>query len=233
MGSLGTLLEIVPQRQNAIMAGATTLPLITVVADLVMGARVTVEPVQVQAQMLAANVVDALADPAVMAGILVGSFSGIVLLDSSCTHYFTSYEHVSKMGADVLDVGCPLIVNAPLGVVITTGLYVKIIQVVIQLALVVHFYWFWMIEFYVIFGMDWISKNKVMIDCHKKKVHFKKGRNCFAFQGGGRDLSYGFMVLSWMVDMADSTHASHTYLFGPCVCFGGVRVILWVVLGII
>ena len=46
-------------------------------------------------------------------------------------------------------------------------------------------------EFDAIFGMDWMTRHRALIDCQKKKVQLRLRRNVrVAFQGRGRDKGY-------------------------------------------
>ena len=69
------------------------------------------------------------------------------------------------------DIEFDLRVSTPVGVVLTTGVGVRVVVVAFpQRTLPTDFVVMPMMEFDPIFGMDWMTRYRALIDCRKKKV---------------------------------------------------------------
>ena len=90
---------------------------------------------------------------------------------------------------EVVDLGFDLRVSTPIGVVLTTGLRVRDVTVEIQQRILPSDFVVLPIrEFNAIFGMDWMTRHRALIDCRRKKVQLRLKRKVrVAFQGRGRD----------------------------------------------
>jgi hypothetical protein len=108
-----------------------------------------------------------------------------VLFDSGATHLFISSTFVKlyKLSTEPLDQN--ICVAIPVGDAVTCRKCVDRCPIVIEgRTLLVKLVVFSMMGFDVILGMDWPSKYKANIDCHKKKVTFRlQGIDEFKFCG--------------------------------------------------
>ena len=147
-----------------------------------------------QGQMFAATVAQALGDSAVVAGtVLVGSINATVLFDSGCTHTFVTPRFAKSLALPIVDLGFTLEVTTPSGQVNASGQVIRNVNVQVQHNLLsANLILFSMNEFDIIFGMDWMSKNKAIIDTWKKKVYFRVGKKRCVFQGVGRAIASKF-----------------------------------------
>ena len=122
---------------------------------------------------------------AVIGTLLVDKLKATVLFDSSATHSFISPYFAKTLSRDRVIIKDPLAIGIPIGRTIEVK-YVFLAYVVeidskmyptdlIELDV---------LDFDVILGMDWLSKNYASIDCHDKCVRFKSKENIeFVFQG--------------------------------------------------
>lgn len=77
----------------------------------------------------------------------------------------------------VEDLGHNLVVSTLAGATVTTGVCVRGLTIVMhQQVLPTDFVAILMREFSAIFGMDWIMRYRVLIDCQKMKVQFHLSR---------------------------------------------------------
>ena len=108
----------------------------------------------------------------------IHSTPAIVLFDSGSTHTFLAQAFVDRVGLEVVDLGFDLRVSTPAGVVLTTGVGVRDVTVEIQQHILPSdFVVLPMREFNAIFGMDWMTRHKALIDCRRKKVQLRlKGK---------------------------------------------------------
>ena len=96
-------------------------------------------------------------------------------------------------------------VTTPAGEVSTSGRMVWGVSVQIQQDLfIADLFLFDMTEFDIIFGMDWMSRHRGMIDTYKKKIYFRlRGRRRCSFQGTSRDrgsLLVGYQHIQRYID---------------------------------
>lgn len=127
--------------------------------------------------MYAEKVTEALDDTAIVTGMLyIGCVPTQVLFDSGCTHSFISYTHRQDWRSD--GELRTFVSVTPAGRVITIGECVLNITVKIQQQkLVVHLTLFRMMEFNMIFVMNWMSTQGALIDFQRMIVTFRHRRH--------------------------------------------------------
>jgi hypothetical protein len=109
--------------------------------------------------------------PHVVIGIFfINDTSAVVLFDSGASHSFISATYVERHNLPIALLRCQMIVSSPGGVMPARQLCpkvdVKIRGVDFDTNLIV-------LEskgIYIILGVDWLSKYKVLIDCTKKSI---------------------------------------------------------------
>ncbi|XP_074266528.1 uncharacterized protein LOC141589803 [Silene latifolia] len=104
---------------------------------------------------------------------LTNSKPSYVLFDSGETHSFISSDHVKVLG--LVD---PVVikdeVTIPSGELITcTNAYKNVNILIGEVLFSMDLIEFPLGGFEIIFGMDWLSRNRAFIDCHQKKVSLK------------------------------------------------------------
>jgi hypothetical protein len=103
--------------------------------------------------------------PNVILGIfLVNLTIAIVLFDSGASHSFISAAYVEKHNIPVAMLKCRMIVSSPGGDMPKGEIFYKGVEVIANLIVLDSK------GIDVILGMDWMSKQKVLIDCAKKSV---------------------------------------------------------------
>ena len=96
-----------------------------------------------------------------------------MLFDSGATHSFVSNECVGRLGLDMRELECELIVATPTsGEVSTTSVYVGCPMEVAGHRFKLNFICLPMEGLDVILGMDWLSSNHVVIDCGQRRIVF-------------------------------------------------------------
>jgi hypothetical protein len=104
---------------------------------------------------------------------LFGSIA-CVLFDSGATHSFISSSYVKLCRLSTESLEQNICVATPTGDAITCRKYVGNCPIEIEgRVLLAKLAVFGMLGFDVILGMDWLSKYKANIDCHKKEVTFR------------------------------------------------------------
>ena len=139
-------------------------------------------------RVYAATTDEAVQDAAVIIGTLtIHSTPTLVLFDSGSTHTLIATTFAARVGMTVEDLDYDLTVLTPTRVVLTTAVCVRDVSVVIQRRiLLTDFTVLPMREFDAIFGMDWMTCHRALIDCQMKKVQLHLRRNVqMAFQGRG------------------------------------------------
>ena len=144
---------------------------------------------ELSGRVYSATAVKAVQDPRVITGtITIQSAPATMLFDSGSTHTFLARAFVDRNGMTVLDLGHDLVVSTPFGATLTTGVCVRGVPIVIQWhTLLTDFVVLPIREFDAIFGMDWTTRYRSLIDYGKKKVTFHPScRSSVTFQGRGR-----------------------------------------------
>lgn len=78
---------------------------------------------------------------------------------------------IDRIGLSINDLEHNLVVSTPTSATLTIGLCVSGITVVIQCRMLsMDFVVLSMGEVYAIFGMEWMTRHRALIDCLKKKV---------------------------------------------------------------
>ena len=128
--------------------------------------------------MYATTADEAVEDAAVITGTLpIHSIPAIVLFYSGSTQTFLAQVFVDRVGLEVIDLGFDLRVSTPAGVVLTIGVGVRDVTIEIQPRILPSdFVVLPMQEFDAIFGMDWMTRHRALIDCRRKKVQLRLKR---------------------------------------------------------
>jgi hypothetical protein len=109
--------------------------------------------------------------PDVVIGMfLVNDTSVVVLFDSGASHSFISAAYVGKHNLPLALLRCQMIVSSPGGDMPTKQLYPKVNLKIRGVDFVTNLIVLESKGIDVIFGMDWLSKYKVLIDSAKKSI---------------------------------------------------------------
>ncbi|XP_058202637.1 uncharacterized protein LOC131317072 [Rhododendron vialii] len=131
-------------------------------------------------------------DPAVIQGTLT-LFTTCVqaLFDSGASHSFISATCVSTLGLETEPLKTTMHVTSPLGGNIPVVLICKGCELeVSNLRLTCDLRVIEMTDFDVIFGMDWLTTHRAVIDCHRKMVTaYSPEGTCLKFKGDRQDPS--------------------------------------------
>jgi len=96
-----------------------------------------------------------------------------VLYDYGATHSFVSDACVKKLCLPMCEIQCELVVSTPVsGLVRTSSLCARYPVEVEGRRYKVNLICLPLQELEVIFGMNWLSANHILIDCRKKKLLF-------------------------------------------------------------
>jgi hypothetical protein len=110
--------------------------------------------------------------PDVVIGIfLVNNTSAVVLFDSRASHSFISVVYVRRHNLPLSLLRCQMIVSSPGGDMPASQLCPKVNLKIKGVDFVASLIVLESKDIDVIFGMDWLSKHKVLIDCAKKSVN--------------------------------------------------------------
>jgi hypothetical protein len=110
--------------------------------------------------------------PDVVIGIfLVNNTSAVVLFDSRASHSFISVVYVRRHNLPLSLLRCQMIVSSPGGDMPASQLCPKVNLKIKGVDFVASLIVLESKGIDVIFGMDWLSKHKVLIDCAKKSVN--------------------------------------------------------------
>ncbi|KAK6149719.1 hypothetical protein DH2020_017244 [Rehmannia glutinosa] len=114
-------------------------------------------------------------NPSIMSGMLtISGIPALVLFDTGATHSFLSAKFHAILGHKSARVSEPLEVGLPSGDSITTDSVNKDVEVNIGgKYLKADLYIIKMKFFYVILGMNWLSRYQADIKCHEKEIIFK------------------------------------------------------------
>ena len=127
-----------------------------------------------------------------------------VLYDSGATHSFVSNACVERLGLPVRELQCELAVSTPAsGLVRTSSLCARLPVEVEGRKYRVNLICLPLQELEVILGMDWLSANRILIDCREKKLLFPdlEEPELMSSQGVMRELQDGaqcYMVITLM-----------------------------------
>ena len=112
-----------------------------------------------------------------------------VLFDSSASHSFIVASVVRELGLEVETLEEPMYVSSLLGTRASIYLICRGCELEIsRILLIVDLRGMDMSEFNVILGMDWLTTNRVFIDCERKRVTaYTKDGTCVTFQGDKHD----------------------------------------------
>jgi len=109
----------------------------------------------------------------VMGYYVISGMRCCVLYDSGATHSFVSYACVERLGLPVRELQCELAVSTPAsGLVRTSSLCARLPVDVEGRRYRVNLICLPLQELEVILGMDWLSANRILIDCREKKLLF-------------------------------------------------------------
>ena len=109
----------------------------------------------------------------VMGCCLIAGVSCCVLYDSGATHSFVSNACVERLGLLVCELQCELVVSTPAsGLVRTSSLCARLPVEIEGRRYRVNLICLPLQELEVILGMDWLSANRILIDCREKKLLF-------------------------------------------------------------
>jgi len=109
----------------------------------------------------------------VMGRCVITGESLCVLYDSGATHSFVSIACVEHLGLQVRELQCELAVSIPAsGLVRTSSLCARCLVEVEGRIYKVNLICLSLQELEVILGMDWLSANRILIDCREKKLLF-------------------------------------------------------------
>jgi hypothetical protein len=109
--------------------------------------------------------------PNVVLGMfLVNATSVVVLFDSGATHSFISIAYVEEHNLPIALLKCQMIVSFPGGDMPARKLWPKVNLKIRGVDFVANLIVLESKGIYVILGMDWLSKNKILIDYAKKSI---------------------------------------------------------------
>jgi hypothetical protein len=101
---------------------------------------------------------------------LINDTSTVVLLDPGASHSFTSVAYIRKHNLPLALLKCQMIVSSPRGDMLAIQLCLKVNLKIREVDFVTNLIVLESKGIDVILEMDWLSKNKVLIDCAKKSV---------------------------------------------------------------
>jgi len=109
----------------------------------------------------------------VMGRCMITDESLCVLYDSRATHSFVSDACVKRLDLPVCELQCELVVSTPTsGLVMISSLCARCPVEVEGRRYKVNLICLPLQELEVILGMDWLSTNRILIDCRKKRLLF-------------------------------------------------------------
>ncbi|XP_047150828.1 uncharacterized protein LOC124822807 [Vigna umbellata] len=146
---------------------------------------------------------------------LLFGMSCVVLFDSGATHSFVSEAYVERLGLVVGKVQCDLVVSTPAsGLVKTSTVCSRCPTEVEGHRFRVNLICLPLQGLEVILGMDWLSANRILIDCGNKELIFPSEDEDMSLPIGvlRQDIMEGascFLVMSHMEATRESDHLSH------------------------
>jgi len=103
-----------------------------------------------------------------------------VLYDSGATHSFVSDSCVKHLGLPVCELQCELAVSTPASRLVTTSSLCARYSVEVEGRMYkVNLICLPLQDLEVILGMDWLSANRILIDCREKTTFLTIFRNCY------------------------------------------------------
>ena len=109
----------------------------------------------------------------VMGRCVITGKSACVLYDSGATHSFVSKTCVQRLGLPVCELQCDLVVSTPASSLVrTSSLCARCPMEVEGRRYKVNLICLPLQELEVILGMDWLSTNRILIDCREKRLLF-------------------------------------------------------------
>ena len=139
-----------------------------------------------------------------MGSCMISGSSCCVLYDSGATLSFVSFDCVERLGLPVRELQFELAVSTPAsGLVRTSSLCARLPVEVEGRKYRVNLICLPLQELEVILGMDWLSANRILIDCREKKLLFPdlEEPELMSSQGVMRELQDGaqcYMVITLM-----------------------------------
>ena len=104
---------------------------------------------------------------------LIAGMKCCVLYDSGATHSFVSNTYVKKLGLPVCELQCELVVSTSTSSLVrTSSLCARCPVEVEERKYKVNLICLPLQELEVIIGMDWLSANRILIDCWEKRLLF-------------------------------------------------------------
>jgi len=108
-----------------------------------------------------------------MGRCVIAGKSACVLYDSGATHSFVFETCVQRLGLLVCELQCDLVVSTPAsGLVRTSSLCARCPVEIEGHMYKVNLIYLPLQELEVILGMDWLSTNRILIDCREKMLLF-------------------------------------------------------------
>nr|KYP33170.1 Transposon Ty3-I Gag-Pol polyprotein [Cajanus cajan] len=97
----------------------------------------------------------------------------MILFDSRASHSFISYACAAILGVSVCDLGLRLLVSMPASAsVVASELCASYPIVVNEKRYKVNLIYLPLVDIDIILGMDWLSSNRILIDCANKRLIF-------------------------------------------------------------
>jgi len=148
----------------------------------------------------------------VMGYCVISGMRCCVLYDSGATHSFVSNACMERLGLPVRELQCELAVSTPAsGLVRTSSLCARLPVEVEGRKYRVNLICLPLQELEVMLGMDWLSANRILIDCREKKLLFpdSEEHELVSSQGVMRELQDGaqcYMIFTHMeVERVETT----------------------------
>ena len=112
-----------------------------------------------------------------------------VLFDSGASHSFITASCVKELGLEVKTLEKSLYVSSPLGTRVSVDMICQDCELeIFGILLTVDLRVVDMLDFGVIFGMDWLTAHRVVIDCdHRRITAYTWDDICVIFQGDKHD----------------------------------------------
>nr|KYP56224.1 Transposon Ty3-I Gag-Pol polyprotein [Cajanus cajan] len=109
----------------------------------------------------------------------------MILFDSGATHSFISYACAAMLGVPVCDLGLRLLVSTPASAsVIASELCVGCPVVVNEKKYKVNLICLPLVDIDIILGMDWLSANRILIDCANRRLIFPQEEDKLLISAG-------------------------------------------------
>ena len=108
-----------------------------------------------------------------------------IMFDSGASHSFIATSCVKELGLEVESLENSLHVSSPLGTRVSVDLICQDYELEISgILLTMDLRVMGMSEFDVIFGMDWLTAHRVVIDCNRRRATaYTQDGVCVVFQG--------------------------------------------------